>query len=136
MHDIAITNHGIAKLLSNLHPSKAACLKQKILKELAHNISPILLIGALHTFHPFTRKSLKYCPENYKSISLACISNMQLRQSSWRSCTQTQYPVSHLTRFSKKHHVKYNFQSLLMMSQKYGKFSTYRCFNYGLFYSF
>jgi hypothetical protein len=47
MPDINITNHGIAKLLSNLDPSKAAGpdeLKPKILKELAPNISPILCL--------------------------------------------------------------------------------------------
>jgi hypothetical protein len=47
MPDIHFTNHSIAKLLSNLDPSKAAGpdeLKPKILKELADNISPTLLL--------------------------------------------------------------------------------------------
>jgi hypothetical protein len=46
-NDIHITDHGIAKLLPNLDPSKAAGpdeLKPKILKELAHNISPVLCL--------------------------------------------------------------------------------------------
>jgi hypothetical protein len=63
---IHITNHRIAKLISNLDPSKAAGpdkLKPKILKELA-----------LHMYvSPIYKKGSKYSPENYRSISLTCI---------------------------------------------------------------
>jgi hypothetical protein len=69
------------KLLPNLDPSKAAGpdeLKPKILKELAHNISPVLCLifnksletGGVptdwrtHMFHPFTRKVLSILLKN------------------------------------------------------------------------
>ena len=90
MPDIHITDHGIAKLLPNLNPSKAAGpdeLKPKILKELAHNISPVLCLifnksletGGVptdwRTVHvsPIYKKGSKYSPEKYRPISLACI---------------------------------------------------------------
>ena len=89
MLDINITNHGIAKLLSNLDPSKAAGpdeLKPKILKERAPNISPIscfifnksLETGDVTTdwrtahVSPIYKKGSKYTPENYRPISLTC----------------------------------------------------------------
>jgi hypothetical protein len=90
MPDIHITNHGIAKLLSNLDPSTAADpdeLKPQILKELADNISPVLCLifnksletGVVPTdwrtahVSPIYKKGSKYSPENYRPISLTCI---------------------------------------------------------------
>ena len=45
MQDITVTPPGIEKLLSKLDPSKASGpdeIKPRLLKELAHEISPIL----------------------------------------------------------------------------------------------
>ena len=90
MPDINITINGITKLLLNLNPSKASGpdeLKPRLLKELAHEISPILCIiyqksldtGEVPTdwrtahVSPIFKKGSKYNPENYKPISLTCI---------------------------------------------------------------
>ena len=84
--DINITNHGITKLLSNFDPSKAAGpdeLKPTILKELAsshryyasssinlYKLELSLLVGALHMFHPSTRRGVSIL---LKIIDLHCI---------------------------------------------------------------
>ena len=89
MPDINITNHGIAKLLLNLDPSKAAGsdeLKPKNKKQRAPNISPILCFifnksletGVVPTdwrtayVSSIYKKGSKYSPENYRPISLTC----------------------------------------------------------------
>ena len=90
MKDIHITPPGIEKLLKNLDPSQASGpdeLKPRLLKELAHEISPILSLifqksldtGVVpsdwRTAHvsPIYKKGFKYNPENYRPISLTCI---------------------------------------------------------------
>ena len=90
MPDLEITSQGIAKLLLNLDPSKAAGpdeLKPRLLKELALEISPILCLiyqksldtGEVPTdwrtahVSPIYKKGSKYNPENYRPISLTCI---------------------------------------------------------------
>ena len=90
MPDVTITCEGIAKLLLNLNPNKAAGtdeIKPRVLKELATEIAPILTIlfqislesGVVpsdwKTAHvaPVYKKGPKYNPENYRPISLACI---------------------------------------------------------------
>jgi hypothetical protein len=90
MPDITITCEGIAKLLLNLNPNKAAGpdqIKPRALKVLATEIAPILTIifqiflesGVVpsdwKTAHvaPVYKKGPKYNPENYRPISLSCI---------------------------------------------------------------
>ena len=90
MQDITITSPGIEKLLQKLDPSNASGpdeLKPRLLKELAHEISPILSLifqksldtGDVPTdwrtahVSPIYKKGSKYNPENYRPISLTCI---------------------------------------------------------------
>ena len=90
MQDITVTPPGIEKLLSKLDPSKASGpdeIKPRLLKELAHEISPILCLifqksldtGEVPTdwrtahVSPIYKKGSKYIPENYRPISLTCI---------------------------------------------------------------
>ena len=90
MHDITITPPGIEKLLSKLDPSKASGpdeIKPRLLKNLAHELSPILTLifqksldtGEVPTdwrtahVSPIYKKGSKYNPENYRPISLTCI---------------------------------------------------------------
>jgi hypothetical protein len=90
MPDITITCEGIAKLLLNLNPSKAAGpdeIKPRVLIELAIEIAPILTIifqislesgvapSDWKTAHvaPVYKEGPKHNPENYRPISLTCI---------------------------------------------------------------
>jgi hypothetical protein len=90
MPDITVTCEGIAKLLLNLNPNKAAGsdeIKPRVQKELATEIPPISTInfqisldsGVVpsdwKTAHvvPVYKKGPKYNPENHRPISLTCI---------------------------------------------------------------
>jgi hypothetical protein len=155
MPDINITNHGITKLLSNLDSSKAAGpdeLKPKNKKQRAPNISPILCFifnksletGVVPTdwrtayVSSIYKKGSKYSPENYRPISLTC------------TCCKIlgHVVVSVIMTHADNHNILYPLQlgfrknrscetQLLEfiddVTKKYGKFTSNRCFNYGLF---
>ena len=90
MPDIILNKSGIEKLLSKLDPKKACGpdeIKPRVLKELGHELSPILCLiyqksidtGEVPTdwrtahVSPIYKKGSKYNPENYRPISLTCI---------------------------------------------------------------
>ena len=92
MPDISITITGTENLLKNLNPNKASGpdeISPKLLKELHHEIAPILtkiFKGSLHsgivpddsksTFvAPVYKKGPKCKPSNYRPISLTCIAS-------------------------------------------------------------
>jgi len=90
IHDLNITLNGIVKLLKNLNSYKAAGpdnISPRVLKELASDIGPILLLiyrKSLHTsiipddwrtanVTPVYKKGPKFLPENYRPISLTSV---------------------------------------------------------------
>ena len=115
--DITFDVNGIAKLLSHLSPHKAAGpdnIRPRILKELAHEIAPILSIiftvsyetrsvpkewlSALVT--PVYKKGQKYLAENYRPISLTCV-----------SCKVMEHIVtSHIMRHAEQNNILYPLQ--------------------------
>ena len=117
MPDITITCEGIANLLLNLNPNKAAGpdqIKPRVLKVLATEIAPILTIifqiflesGVVpsdwKTAHvaPVYKKGPKYNPENYRPISLNCI-----------CCKLLEYiVVSNIMSHADKYNILYPFQ--------------------------
>jgi hypothetical protein len=117
MPDITITCEGIAKLLLNLNPNKAAGpdeIKPRVLKELATEIALILTIifqislesGVVpsdwKTAHvaPVYKKGPKYNPENYRPISLTCICCKLLEH----------IVVSNIMSYADKYNILYPFQ--------------------------
>lgn len=89
--DLVITQRGVEKLLSQLNPSKAAGPDQipcRILRELSQELAPILSAlfqqsldtGTLPSswskafVTPVFKKGSKCMPENYRPVSLTCVS--------------------------------------------------------------
>ena len=85
-----ITTEGIQKLLENLNPNKAMGperLHPRVLKETARAVAPILQIIFSKSLEnsevpddwkqanisPFFKKGERYCPSNYRSVSLTCV---------------------------------------------------------------
>ena len=92
MPDISITTTGTENLLKNLNPNKASGpdeISPKLLKELHHEIAPILtklFKSSLHSgivpddwksalVAPVYKKGPKCKPSNYRPISLTCIAS-------------------------------------------------------------
>ena len=90
MPDIQITENGVAKLLHNLNPHKAAGpdnIIPRVLKELSSEVSSILTLIFRKSYDtgdvpniwktafvcPFFKKGKKFDAINYRPVSLTCI---------------------------------------------------------------
>jgi hypothetical protein len=95
MPDIQVTTEGVRKLMKNLNPSKASSpdnIPARLLKDYGDIIAPILQIIFQRSLDSgqipkawrsayvaaVFKKGERYLPENYRPVSLTCISSKLL----------------------------------------------------------
>ena len=76
MHDIAVTEEGVTKLLKGLNPCKALGPDERhtrVLKELAMELGEIPKERSLANICPLFKKGDRSLVHNYRPVSLTCI---------------------------------------------------------------